>query len=318
MSPSHIAESFQLKLCIDADQLLSPPSLTSSPNLSSLPDGLCFRPSQIEEDTIRGFGALLSRIQITDIAPSSVTVQQLEDLVRQLSPVTGASVVTSPPEGNSPIELYAGDAADFLRAAFLIWVTEVRPTLVAQNSSCGCVIPGEQCVLLAELSFTVGTVGTALQVVGTVTIDETHRPYLLETRLLQECLLNGRVGSGTGSGGAQTGSAVVAAGTFSISLAGQATAVGPTFNNLTATSQGSGAYLLKWSGFPGYLKPTSSPPSSTTYVVKGTAMGDAAQGPFVLHFAGFLPQGIQIVVQKVAGLVAPTGFSVEISEITRV
>src|SRR5260221_192899 len=165
MSPSHIAESFQLKLCIDADQLLSPPSLTSPPNLSSLLDGLCFRPSQIEEDTIRGFGALLSRIQITDIAPSSVTVQQLEDLVRQLSPVTGASVVTSPPEGSSTIELYAGDAADFLRAAFLIWVTEVRPTLVAQNSTCGCVIPSEQCVLLAELSFTVGTVGTALQVV---------------------------------------------------------------------------------------------------------------------------------------------------------
>lgn len=318
MAPSHIAESFQLKLCIDADQLLSPPSPPSPPNPSSLPDGLCFRPSQIEEDTIRGFGALLSRIQITDIAPSSVTEQQVEDLVRQLSPATATSVVTSPPQGNSPIDLYAGEAADFLRAAFLVWVTEVRPTLVAQNSPCGCVIPSEQCVLLAELSFTVGTVGTALQVVGSVTVDETRRPYLLETRLLQECLLNGGLGSGTGSGGAQAGSAVVAAGTFSISLTGQAAAVGPTFNGLTATSQGSGAYLLKWSGFPSYLKPAASPPSSNVYVVKGTAMGDAAQGPFILHFAGFQAQGIQIVVQKVAGLVAPTGFSVEISEITGV
>ncbi len=321
MAPSHIAESFQLKLCIDADQLLSPPSAGSPPDASSLPNGLCVRPSQIEEDTIRGFGTLLRRIQITDISPSSVTEHQLEDLVRQLSPVTATSVLTSPPQGNSPIELFAGDAADFLRAAFRVWVTEVRPTLVAQNSTCGCVIPSEQCVLLAEMSFTVGQSGTSFQVVGSVTVDETRRPYLLETRLLQECLLNGGFGAGTGSGGVQPGCAVVAAGAFSILPNGQAVTLGPTFNGLTATlqsqlPQGSASYLLNWTGYPPYLKPTTSPPSSNMYVVKGTAIAATQPWPYVLQVKSFQGTGILIRVQNSESIDPPVGFTVEISEIT--
>lgn len=321
MAPSNIAESFQLKLCIDADQLTSPPaSPPGSPPSPSLPNGLCFRPSQVEEDTIREFGVLLRRIQITQVGPSSVTEEQLEDLVRELSPATAGSVLTSPPQGNTPIDLYVGDATNFLRAAFLVWVTEVRPTLTTNASSCGCCIPSEQCVLLAELSFAVVSSANGWQAFGGVTVDETRRPYLLETRLLQEYLL----GSGFGTGGtigssAPSASMVVAAGNFLIQPNGQAVPSGPTFNKLTASLQGiqtSGQYLLNWTGFPTYQQPAASPPSPNTYVVKGVANGGNKADPFVLQFMSFQPGGILVKVLNAKQIDPPVGFMVEISEIT--
>jgi len=231
-----------------------------------------------------------------------------------LSPATATAVVSSPPTGNTPIRLYVDDAADFLRAAFLVWVTEVRPTLTSSAPNCGCCIPSEQCVLLAELKFTVGSGASGWQVVGGVTVDETRRPYLLETRLLQEYLLNG--GSGTGAGGgAVAGSSVVAAGTFLIQGGGAAVASGPTFNNLTANSLGGGMYLLQWTGFPPYQQPAASPPSPNTYVVKGVAIAGAKTDPFIVQFVSFDSGGIRVAVVDAKGNDTPAGFMVEISEI---
>jgi hypothetical protein len=319
MAPSHIAESFQLKLCIDSDKLSSPPiSPPSSPPSAPLPGDLCYSPSQVEEDAIRAFGTLLRRIQITDIGPSSVTQAQLEDLVRELSPATASSVLSSPPLGTSPIQLHVADASEFLRAAFLVWVTEVRPTLTSTSTSCGCCIPSEQCVLLAELSFTVGVSADGWQVIGGVTVDEGRRPYLLETRLLQEYLLGGNSGAAGSGGGVHAGIAVVAAGTFSIQLSGTAVANDPTFNNLTATFVAAGQYLLNWTGFPSYQKPVSSPPSSNTYVVKGSVIAGAKTDPFVLQFMSFENTGIMVRVLNAQTADPPLGFMVEISEITSV
>ena len=164
-------------------------------------------------------------------------------------------------------------------------------------------------MLLAELHF---AVTKNWQVSGTVTVDESHRPFLLQSRLLQEFLTSGAAGGGE----ARIGPAVVAAGTFRI-VAGQALPLGPTFNGLTAMAQGAaGTFLLDWSGVPAYVGLTSSPPDLTSYVVQGTAMaGLAKSGPYVFQVLGFQNNGILIGVQGATGADPAAGFSVQISEI---
>ncbi len=311
MAASNIADSFQLKLCLNSDQIPSSPPM-SPPIDDAVLNGLCFKPSQIEEDTIRRFGRLLHRIRIVD-TPSSVTEAELESLVRQLESDSGTitsppmTSPASPPDDDSPIYLSAQDAPGFMRAAFLVWVTEVRPSLVTQSEACGCGCPDEQCVLLAELTFQVSKIW---QVVGSVTVDESHRPYLLETRLLQEWLLN-QVGSGAGNDAGS--STVVAAGVFHIPLTSPpntlAAAEGPTLNGLTAISGTSSLeFFLDWGGPSAYTNPKSSSPSAFTYVVKATVMG---KDPASIQVVGFFPQGILVSLTG-----NPDGFMVEISEIT--
>ncbi|RSL17991.1 hypothetical protein EDE15_3544 [Edaphobacter aggregans] len=307
MAASNIADSFQLKLCLNADQVISSPTL-SPPIDTAVLNGLCFKPSQIEEDTIRRFGRLLHRVRIGD-TPSSVSEAELEDLVRQLGSdsETITSPITSPSFDDSLIYLSTHDAPGFLRAAFLVWVTEVRPSLAAQPGECGCGCLDEKCVLLAELTFQVSKVW---QVVGAVTVDESRRPYLLETRLLQEWLLN-QVGGSVGGADAAS-SSVVAAGAFRLISPIEAVGMGPVLNGLTATpGPASNTFYLDWSGPSAYVDPTLGSPASFAYVVKGTAMGPigATVGIQVL---GFAPEGIEVAVKGAN----PTGFMVEISEIT--
>lgn len=311
MAASHIAESFQLKLCLDSAPF------TGSPDIAA-ESGLCFLPDQVEEYAIRRFGALLRRIHITDVGTTSVTREQLADLVRDLAPAT-AALVTSPfitsPADASPIYIAADDAEGYLNHMFCVWVTEVRPALHAQASgtSCGCGTPAEQCVLLADLHF---QVAKGWQVLGPVQIDEARRPILLETRLLQECLLRG-ITDGSIGGGAANAATVVAAGTFQIVPVNKAVAIGPTLNGLQATFGGTpGTYLLNWSGFPAYTNPLSGSPDTHSYVVKGAALAGApVSAPYVLQLLSFQPTGILIGVQGINATAAAAGFSVEISEI---
>jgi hypothetical protein len=311
MAASHIAESFQLKLCLDADQLnLSPPT---SPPLAQAA-GLCFRPSQVEEHVIRLFGRLLRRIRITDVGPSSLDKGGFEDLVRELA--LGSALPVTSPDATSPLYLNASDASDFLNAMFRLWVTVVRPSLVTPDAgcNCGCDTPAEQSVLLAHLRF---NVAKNWQVTGTVQIDESQRPYLLETRLIQECLLAGALGNSGGTGAA-SGTAVVAAGTFQIAALNKPPVpIGPTINGLSAAPGASpGTFLLTWTGFPGYANPQSGSPGTHTYVVKGAAMAGApASAPYILQMMSFQPTGILIGVQGINSTAPAAGFCVEISEI---
>jgi len=314
MAASHIAESFQLKLCLDRDQIIGSPPGSPSLDVSNLPDGLCFRPSQLEEDAVREFGLLLERIHITDAAADFLTQEQLEHLVRDLEKPVGSPPLFSPPWGGPVLYLHPRDARDFLRAAFLVWVTEVRPALAARSNSNVCE-SSEQCVLLASL--TVPT-SNSWQVAGTVGIDESRRPFLVETRLLQEALLSGFLGAG--AGGAGLGS-VVAAGTFQIA-AGQANAAGPTYNGLTAlhtpASPDDGTYLLNWSGSPAYLNPASASPSTHTYLVHGTAIAAKKAPkaiPVTFELLEFQNGGILVRVADAQGNATATGFMVEIKEL---
>lgn len=320
VAASRITETFQLKLCLNIAQIASPPM--GSPAIdNSLLSGLCYRPTQVEEDEIRAFGQLLRRIEITDSATVFLTQDELVYLVRQLatsagapltSPPLGSPPVSSPPWDNPTLFLHPNDASDFLRAAFRVWITEVRPALaaLAGANDCGS---SEQCVLLAELSVPVSPIW---MVSGTVEVDETHRPYLLPSRLLQECLLSG--GLGGGSAVSVHGSFTVAAGTFSISPGGNATAVGPVFNGLTATAAGAppGVYLLQWSGSPGYVMPGGGSPDHN-YIVLGTPINrNPPAVPLIFEIVQFVGNGILVRVCDTSGAAKATGFTVEIKELT--
>lgn len=298
MAASRIADSFQLKLCINSDPIVTSPMSPPVDQVSLA--GLCYRPSQVEEDAIRRFGKLIHRIRIGDL-PSSLSEEQLLALVRQLATETGplgSPGLGSPPDDYSPIDLSTLDAPYFLRSAFLVWVTEVRPTLMANATGCTCATPDEDSVLLADLDF---TVGGAWQVVGSVNIDQSRRPYLLESRLLQEWFLS------QGESGGAAGSDVVAAGVFDI-VGTQAVAAGPTVNGLTATFNPTGGYFLNWGGPAPYSNPTLNSPPRIAYIVKGTAMGVQSES---FHVVSFSNKGILVVVSGVK----PAGFMVEISEI---
>jgi len=158
LAPSRITESFALELSFDP-------------------------PDQAEEERVRRFGELLGRIDIDDAHPSDVTEQEMEDLVRALL----AADASPPPGPSSPpvsdvIHLHPDDARRILRAAYRVWVAEVRPAI----PGAGCASePAEDCVLLARLDL---DLDDDLALTRDPEVSDADRPVLLHTRLLQEML----------------------------------------------------------------------------------------------------------------------------------
>jgi hypothetical protein len=195
----------------------------------------------------------------------------------------------------------------------LVWVTEVRPALNAIPPVTPCDEPQEQCVLLARLNFSLGNIW---QVLGSITIDESDRPFLVQTRLLQEAALLGLLGEGATSSTAS--SSVVAAGVFQIAGT-TAAAVGPTIGQLTAKNPGvlpPGAFLLNWSGDKPYMNPLGSLPSLRMYVVKGTPYLSAIANREIFEVLAFRADGILVRILDTTGGTTAAGFMVEITEIT--
>jgi hypothetical protein len=294
-APSRIADSFELMLCLDPD--LSPPP--GSPPSSG---GLCeFRPSADESGEITALVNLLSEIQTSETGPF-LTLPEVKQLVRDLVPSLASPPLASLPTG-PPYYVAAADASRFFQAAVRTWITEVLPVLTA-SSGVGTVCPPvEKCVLLAEIALSLN----ANWNVSAVTIDDSRRPFLMSTRLLQELAFKASTAL---SGGTSYKS--VAAGSFQANGAPQ----GPTYN-LTATPAPapSGAFMLR---FEGYLNPTTTP--GVGYIVKGTVQDSDATPPAAratFEFVAFQPEGILVRILDSASqpLSATLGFMVEICQI---
>ena len=177
MAASRLNESFELKIALPGPAPQSIPSAAAS--------GLYAGTLPLAgEEAARQFGKLLSRLEITSDAVNYTTRAALLALVKQLAP--GG---TGP--GAGVLYLQPADAGAVLREMFKVWVTEVRPLVLAEEEPPLC-DPHECCVLLAEV--TIPVAGGVLA--GAVTCNEQNRPYLLHTRLLQEWLLNARGGLG--------------------------------------------------------------------------------------------------------------------------
>jgi hypothetical protein len=172
MAPSRLADDFKLELRFDP-------------------------PDQREEEALRDFIAWLRQVEIT-----STSTTTLEDFLTAVR--SAAQIVTSPPSsppasppdfmyGSPPasLDIPAAQACEYLRAAFRIWVTELRPLWLGKNQSC-CTPPDEACLLLAELQVPLLQVASGewkVDDVQPVAVNEERRPYLMHLRMLQEWML---------------------------------------------------------------------------------------------------------------------------------
>jgi hypothetical protein len=182
-------------------------------------------PEQEEENAIRDFVAWLSQLEVsTDPSAFFPTLEEFADRLRHdavepLSPPASppdshhiASPPLSPPDfmlGSPPANwrIPADLAYEYLRVAFRIWVTELRPRWAKQyQPELGCPDPlladgdcGGGSLLLAELTLplvrmalTSGAAAWVVQDPAGIEVNEDDRPYLVHLRMLQEWLLSGR------------------------------------------------------------------------------------------------------------------------------
>lgn len=184
MAPSRLVDDFKLELRLAA-------------------------PRQIEENAIRDFVGWLGQIEITDSPGTFTSLAAFEAALR-----SALTAIASPPDPGmmfqlgSPLagmRIHPADVCTYMSAAFRIWVTEIRPLFHIGPPAAGCSCdtneshngsrPPSGCLLLAELNVPLVNVGPGqnwqLDDVHAVTIDESRRPILLHTRMLQEWLLCG-------------------------------------------------------------------------------------------------------------------------------
>ena len=218
--------------CRDENELMAPSRLADDFRLELRFDP----PEQTEEDAVRDFVEWLKGIEVVEAGGS--TLEDFLAAVREASHLW-KSPPDSPPTdymyGSPPagVTIPASRVCQYLRAAFRVWTTELRPRWRPEwfDSHPCCEEhtqdkekkKPEECVLLAELR--VPLVHDAINDVWKVSdtadvqINEERRPYLLSLRMIQEWLLcgggaagmtpaaEGGAGGGAGSGGAGGGGA---------------------------------------------------------------------------------------------------------------
>lgn len=158
-------------------------------------------PSQLEEDAVRDFVMWLEQhVQFTDEPGSFTDLQTFRDtLVKAAHPVS--SPPSSPPDfmHDSPpgvMRVHSADGCAFLREAFRLWVTELRPRWRPVFGT-GQGHEEEECLLLAELRAPLTNAGL-LDETKKVEVREDRRPFVVHLRMLQEWLLCGEMGRVTG------------------------------------------------------------------------------------------------------------------------
>jgi len=190
LAPSRLADDFRLELRFDA-------------------------PGQTEEDALRDFVEWLSQVEVTDEPGSFASVEELEKAIRDAARLS-APAPASPPDflhGSPPeaLRIHPSMAYEYLRSAFRLWATELRPRWRAgrdagRESLARTGDRGEDdCVLLAELAVPLARAGVfapwQVEDSGAVEVHEERRPYLVHLRMLQELIVSGRRAGGGATGG---------------------------------------------------------------------------------------------------------------------
>jgi hypothetical protein len=180
MAPSRIVDDFRLELRLDS-------------------------PPQREEDAVRDFVAWLRQIEIVDFAADPQDLKNFLDAIR-----AAAQELPSPIDflyGSPPSDLFIprSEVCEWLRAAFGLWVTELRPLWQSAASAYGRTsgtVQNEGCILLAELDLPVLPPGAdwSIDPAREIVVNSDRRPFLLHLRMLQEWLLCGHCGAEQGSG----------------------------------------------------------------------------------------------------------------------
>jgi hypothetical protein len=155
-------------------------------------------PPQALEDDIRILGELFHRIEAVDGPvpgpPDGGLIEMVRELGGLFSPGIGSPPIGSPPIGSPPVTgpilLDRLTACDTIREALAVWVTEVRPAI--GGGRCMPTADSNDCLLLAALHFVADGAGV---ISGPIEIDESKRPIVAPTRLIQELLPCGCCGS---------------------------------------------------------------------------------------------------------------------------
>lgn len=181
IAPSRIKDDFHLQLRLDS-------------------------PDQREELALRDFVRWLRQIpttaEITTSPPSSpLSPSSLADFAAAIrGAILGqTSPPSSPPEfmlDPPPADLLlpADHMSDYLRLAFMLWTTEVRPIWFGSNQPCNTP-PEECCLLLARVTVPVQATSNnrwQVDLTQSPTVDTADRPALVHLRMLQEWLLQDR------------------------------------------------------------------------------------------------------------------------------
>ncbi len=141
-------------------------------------------PEQREEDAVRAFVAGLRQFEVT----SGAGAISLPDFI------TAVRTLLNNPPPTITAKIPAAQLDEYLRAAFIIWTTELRPQWLETAQTCA-MPPNEECVLLAQVNVSlvwdVATTSWALVTPVNAGVDESHRPYLLHLRMIQELIREG-------------------------------------------------------------------------------------------------------------------------------
>jgi hypothetical protein len=169
MAPSRIVDDFRLELRLDP-------------------------PAQREEDAVRDFVAWLRQIEIVDFAADPQDLKNFLDAIR-----AAAQELPSPIDflyGSPPSDLFIpySEVCEWLRAAFGLWVTELRPLWQSAAFAYGGTSGtghNRECLLLAEVDVPVLPTGVDWSVdpAREIVINSDRRPFLFHLRMLQEWLL---------------------------------------------------------------------------------------------------------------------------------
>jgi len=158
-------------------------------------------PPQVEEGAMRRLGDILSRVSIASGSGGLTTPDDLVAEIRALA--TAASAPGSIPSIPADLILDPANAEEILRTALRIFVTEVRPLLLPEGGACLNGPRDETCLLLGRLAFEATPGPNGPQVVpNSVVIDESRRPLLFPTRLLQEGMLSNMLPGAAGTSSA--------------------------------------------------------------------------------------------------------------------
>ncbi len=193
--------------CRGEDEAMAPSRLTDDFRLELRADA----PDQAEEDMIRDFAAWVEQAEYTEDPTAGATTQEMEQYIRLFAASMGkplpdvpSSPLSSPldsPLGSplAPLLVFQSDACHYLRTAFRIWTTDLRPLWPGDGQGCASGTVREGCLLLAELRVPIVFVpeqnSWKVDDVLPVLVDEERRPYLIPLRMLQERSLCARAGS---------------------------------------------------------------------------------------------------------------------------
>jgi len=165
------------------------------------------KPNQREEDAVRDFIAWLEQVQVSQADPSTPLedfLQAIRDAAAEWLTSPLSSPLSSPPGdfmfGSPPgsLVINVADASEYFRAAFRIWVTELRPRWISRWHGCaathieGDAAADEDCVLLAQLDVPLLPLspGTFDIPNEDIPVIQNDRPFLVHLRMLQEWMFS--------------------------------------------------------------------------------------------------------------------------------